>query len=108
MCNAILRTKRRKWRGDIQISTGNKVFVYMGVCPGSNSASAAGKRSYLHGCTSATSPTVHLEISPVSESQQPRKLILLVNVWATRKDRVHHYEGKMLEFSEWKEWNEWC
>jgi len=37
-------------------------------------------------------------VSAISESQQSEKLIRIVEVRATRKDRAQHYEGKKLEF----------
>jgi len=64
-----LRTKRRKWMRDIQLSIRKKGLVDAGVCPGSSSTRATGRGSHHYCCHTAISATAHCKISAVSEGQ---------------------------------------
>jgi len=88
------------------MSTGKKVFLNARLCPGSSLAMAAGMGSSHLGCTTAATVAACCKISADSYSKQPRKLICIVKVIATRKDTAQHYKRTMLEFSRWTEWNE--
>ena len=99
------RKPERKWSTDICMSTGKEfLFVNAQANPTSTSAwSAARASSPDHGGTSAAACC---KISAVSECQLRRKLICLVKVGVTAKDRAQHYEGERLKFTERKEWKE--
>jgi len=59
------RTKRRKWRKDICISTRKKDVVYVRAHPGSSSTTTPGRGCNCSGCTTAASAAAHCEISTV-------------------------------------------
>ena len=86
--------------------TRKKIFGNAEVRLGNCSIRDAAKSSSHHDRTSAAFAVARCKISDVSVSQQLGKPIRLVKVWATRKDRAQHFEGKWLEYSSRKEWKE--
>jgi len=63
------QSKRKTWRSDIWILTGEKVFVNAGVRPRSSSTMAAGRGSSHYCCSTAISAEACCKITAVSEGQ---------------------------------------